>query len=531
MPLKNRDVKIEILDSTLRDGAQGEGISFSVADKLACAKLLSKLGVTYIEAGNPASNPKDKEFFERLCSDELTPSKAVAFGSTRRKGISCEEDAALSALLSADTDIVCIFGKSSQSQVEDVLGCSLEENLLMIEESCRYLSNNGKRVFFDAEHFFAGFIESRAYAISCAKAAARGGADTIVLCDTTGGMMPDDIYSITKAAAEELSGVRLGIHCHNDNGLAAANSISAVLAGAVHIQGTLLGIGERCGNTNLATVIANLQLRKGYDIISPEALSNLTPIAREMAEICNITIERSEPYIGYSAFAHKAGMHIDAVLKNPRSFEFIDPSVVGNTRRVLLSEISGRSAIAEKIRGIAPDFDKNSGKIREITEKIKNREHKGYEFEGAEASFEILVRRILFGKEKFFELVKYRVTSEKPYEVGCSANAMVKLSVGGEVVLRCAEGDGPVNALDKALRNALEVFYPQLHTMHLVDYKVRVMDSAQATASMVRVLITSSDSTETWTTVGVGSDIIEASFKALCDSVEYKLITLERTTE
>lgn len=515
---------IETLDTTLRDGAQGEGISFSAADKLAICAHLEKLGVTYIEAGNPASNPKDVEFFERVRQHDTLRTKVVAFGSTRRKDISCDEDESLAALLDAETEICSIFGKSALSQVELVLHTSAEENLRMIEETCRYLTDKGRTVFFDAEHFFAGFAEDKDYALETLRAALRGGAARLVLCDTSGGSMPGEILAAVQYVCAQLPNAAVGIHCHNDCGLAVANSMAAVEAGCTHVQGTVLGIGERCGNADLATLAANLQLKCGRKVLPEDALEHLTPICRAIAEICNISIGTNMPYIGLSAFAHKAGMHVDAVLKQSDTFEHVSPESVGNERRILLSEMSGRSTLVRKIRRIAPHLTRESPEIVQIIERLKRREHRGYEFEGAEGSFELLVRRTLGEYSPCFELIKYRVTSERPYEEGCSASAMVKIRVGGEEILRCAEGDGPVNALDKALRKALSVFYPQLVDMHLIDYKVRVIETRQATASMVRVLICSADRHRMWTTVGVSVDIMEASFKALCDSVEYKLI-------
>lgn len=514
---------IEILDSTLRDGAQGENISFSVGDKLTIAQALHSLGIELIEAGNPASNPKDAEFFKKAESYPFF-SKLVAFGSTRHKDCECHADAALSALIDSGTKYVSIFGKTAISHVKDVLAVSASENLDMIRETCSFLRENGKEVFFDAEHFFDGYKENAEYSLSCLRSAVDAGAKRLVLCDTAGGSFPSFIAEATKQVCDLFPDIVVGIHCHNDSALAVANSIAAVESGARHVQGTLLGIGERCGNTSLSSLIPDLQLKLSYDIIPSENLAFLTSTARSVAEVCNTSIKRYEPYIGVSAFAHKAGMHVDSVLKRAETFEHISPEVVGNERRLLLSEIAGRSALINKIRNIAPDIKRDSDEAVAIIEKLKQREHRGYQFEGAEASFELLVRRSLNGWKPFFELVKYRVTSERPYESGCSALATVKVRVGSEDVLRCGEGDGPVNALDKALRKSLEVFYPVLKNMRLTDYKVRVMDAKNATASMVRVLITSTDGKKIWTTVGVSADIMEASFKALCDSVDYMLL-------
>ena len=517
-----RSVKLTVLDATLREGAQGEGISFSVGDKLAIARELDALGVTYIEAGNPGSNPKDREFFARADELQLTTARLTAFGSTRRKGIAAEEDEGLAALLSAGTGTVTIFGKCSRWHTENILATTPEENAAMIESSCRCLTDHGRQVIFDAEHFFDGYTEDRDFALDMLRAALRGGAVILVLCDTNGGAFPDDIARAVSDVSANFPEAE-GIHCHNDGGMAVANTVSAVAAGALHVQGTLLGHGERCGNAALSTVIPNLQLKRGYDIIPAERCEKLTAISRAVAEICNTSIKKYEPYIGRSAFAHKAGMHVDAVRKHPSSYEHLPPEAVGNDRRILLSEVSGRSAMLDKLRRLIPNAGKDSEITARVTERLKQLEYEGYQFEGAQASLELMIRRCVGKETSFFELRNYRIICANPHDPECSAAAMVKVRVGDSEVLRSAEGMGPVHALDKALRYALSVFYPSLSTMRLADYKVRVMDSANATAALVRVSIASTDGRREWNTVGVSQDIIEASFTALCDSIEYKL--------
>lgn len=515
---------LEIFDSTLRDGAQGEGISFSIEDKMNITKALDELGVKFVEAGNPGSNPKDLEFFRRAKELNLKNTSLVAFGSTCRKGVCAADDANVKALLTADTEYVAIFGKCWDMHVTDIINTTLEENLRMIEDTVSYLKGQGKTVIFDGEHFFDGYKANPKYAVKALEAAVKGGASYLVLCDTNGGTFPSQVYTVTRKVVE-LFHVPVGIHCHNDGGMAVANSIAAVEAGAVQVQGTFLGFGERCGNANLCTAIANLQLKMGKECIPEENMSLLTSTAKNIAEIANIILPPNEPYVGASAFAHKAGMHADGVIKASNSFEHISPETVGNERRFLVSEIAGRTAIVKKINKLFPEMDKNSPEIRDIMEKLKALEYEGYQFEGADSSFELVVRRKLKKYEPFFELVNYKIMIENPYEKGCSATATLKLKVCGETRLVSAQGDGPVHALDLALRQALVEFYPCLEKAHLIDYKVRVLDSKEATAAKVRVLITSSDGKKTWSSVGVSTDIIEASWVALVDSMEYKLLT------
>ena len=516
--------KVTIFDSTLRDGAQAEGVSFSVEDKIKIVKAIDKLGCAYIEAGNPGSNPKDLEFFERLKSIELKNAKIAAFGSTRRRGISPSEDGNVQALLRAGTQTAAVFGKSWDFHVTDIINATLRENLEMIYDTIAYLKEQGMEVVFDAEHFYDGYKNNPSYALKTLESAVQAGADCLCLCDTNGGTFPNEIYDITKLVVEKYD-VPIGIHAHNDCGMAAANAIMAVRAGASHVQGTLTGFGERCGNTNLSTVIPDLQLKMGYDCIPQENMAELTHIAREVSEIANLKLNDREPYVGRTAFAHKGGMHVDGVSKNSKSFEHIDPSLVGNERKFLTSEVAGRTTILSMIRKIAPDINKNSPETVKIMERLKELEYEGYQFEGAEGSFELLIRKELGKYKPFFELDTFKIIGEHPTEGSIrTASAMIKVSVDGKKEITAAEGDGPVNALDKALRKALEVFYPTLSEVHLTDYKVRVLDSTSATASKVRVLIESSDGVESWTTVGVSKDIIEASWIALVDSIEYKLI-------
>ncbi|MHB8054175.1 MAG: citramalate synthase [Candidatus Aminicenantales bacterium] len=521
--------EIAVFDSTLRDGAQGESISFSVSDKLKIVEILDALGVKYIEAGNPGSNPKDLEFFGRVAGLRLKNARLAAFGSTRRSGKTAAEDENVRSMLLADTPVAVIFGKAWDFHVTKVLKTTLEENLNMIRDTIAFFKKEGRETIFDAEHFFDGARANEDYAFQTLRAAAEGGADALVLCDTNGGSFPSEIFDRTKKAAGLFS-VPIGIHCHNDDGMAVANSVMAVEAGASHVQGTLTGIGERCGNANLSSLIPTLQLKRDYACIPGECLPQLTQAARLVAELSNMPLPSSMPYVGLSAFAHKGGMHIDGVLKDTRSFEHVAPESIGNERRFLMSEVSGRSTILAKIRKICPDLDKESPEAREIIDLLKDMEHKGYQYEGAEPSFELLVRRHLGKYKPFFELEKSTIIADQAARNGGpSSSATVIVNVEGERRIAAAEGDGPVNALDCALRRALETFYPELGRVHLTDYKVRVLNPEQATAARVRVWIESTDGTDAWTTVGVSTDILEASGRALTDAIEYKLLkTIER---
>lgn len=516
--------KIWLLDSTLRDGAQGEDISFSVQDKLNIVQILDRLGIDYIEAGNPGSNPKDLEFFERVQALHLNHAKLVAFGSTRRKNEAVEDDRNLRSLLDAQTPAVSIFGKSWDFHVTEIIHTTLEENLRMIEETVAFLKRNGREVIFDAEHFFDGYKHHPEYAMQTLFAAERGGADSICLCETNGGAFPDEVYRIVSEVVKQVS-VPIGIHTHDDGGMAVASSVMAVEAGAVFVQGTLIGFGERCGNANLSTVLSNLQLKRSYECIPPENLHKLMQSCHMISEVSNVQMNKNMPYVGKSAFAHKGGMHIDGVNKAPSSFEHINPESVGNTRRFLMSEVAGRSTLIEKIQRVDAKICREDPVTAQIIGQIKEMEHQGYQFEGADATLEMLIRKQLGNYHPFFKVEKFKTMGEQQNgEENPSASAMVKVVVNGQSEMTAAEGNGPVNALDSALRKALERFYPILQTVHLTDYKVRVLDSRDRTASKVRVLIESTDGKEFWTTVGVSVDIIEASLDALVASIEYKLI-------
>ena len=518
--------KIEIFDSTLRDGTQCEGISFSVSDKLSIAEALDRFGVDYIEAGNPYSNPKDAEFFEKAAKRRFTTAKLAAFGSTVRKDTEPADDEGLRALLAAGTKHTVVFGKAWDLHVDCILGTTLAENLAMISKTIEFLRRNGRTVFFDAEHFFDGYKAHPEYALDVVKTAEKAGASTIVLCDTNGGCFPDEISKTVKAVSKVIK-TPLGIHCHNDTGCAAANTVAAVKAGACHVQGTFPGIGERCGNADLCTVIPDLQLKLGYNIVSPERLASLTKTALYISEVANIRLPANLPYVGRAAFAHKGGMHADGVAKEPRTYEHIDPALVGASRRLPVSEVSGRSSVLTRVQALDGSLTKDSSETRLITEKLKELEHAGFQFEAAEASFELLAMKELGKFTPHFEIDHYRIISSMDSIDGTTytekANAIVKVKVGDKYEITADEGEGPVNAIDKALRKALEVFYPELRKMHLSDFKVRVVTSNDSTAAITRVLIESTDGESTWTTMGASRDIINASVLALTDSLEYML--------
>ena len=517
-------MKLQIFDSTLRDGAQGANISFSVEDKVKVIEELDKLGVDFIEAGNPYSNPAEMQFFQRIRGMKLQNAQIVAFGSTRRKGVPAAEDANLKSLLAAGTDYVAIFGKSHIRHATDVLKATPEENLEMIYDSVRFLSSQGKQVIFDAEHFFDGYKADEGYAMAALARAAEAGAYCLCLCDTNGDIFPDEAYRITRAVCERFPDVIVAIHCHNDGGLAVADSIEAVKAGAKQVQGTFLGFGERCGNTNLSTVICNLQLKRGYECIPPENLKDVYGCAMAIAETANTAVPDNQPYIGMNAFANKAGMHADGVLKYSSSFEHIDPAIIGNKRKFLLSEISGKSAIYDKLKSYFPSLDKNGREMGEIVAALKERALAGYQYEAAEASFVLLVEKILGKYTNSFDLISYKIINEQPAIEGKVASAIVKIRVNGVTKIAASDGEGPVHAMDLALRAALADFYPEIARISLTDFKVRVLDSAKATAAKVRVLITTADSADSWTTVGVSEDVIEASWIALTDSIDYMLM-------
>lgn len=514
--------KIEIFDSTLRDGAQSENVSYSVEDKLNIVRALDAIGIDYIEAGNPYSNPKDAEFFRQKGELSLTRSRLVAFGSTRRRGIPVAEDKNCQAMLEAGVEWVAVFGKSSEWQAREVLGTTPEENLEMIADTVAYLARFGKRVIFDAEHFFDGYKQNPYYAVQTLQTAKDAGARKLVLCDTNGGCFPDEIGRITGDMVRKFPGM-IGVHCHDDTGCAVANTIAAVQAGADQIQGTYIGFGERCGNTNLSTMIADLQIKMDYTCIPEDRLPQMTKTARFISEVSNMRLPHSMPYVGKAAFAHKGGMHVDGVKKNTAAFEHINPEMVGNRRQILLSEVSGRTALMTKIVDLVPGLSKDSPALVRLVDRLKKLEFEGYQFEAATASFELVVLKELGRFTPFFQLELFRIIGEQDSADRHMASALVKLRVDDQFEITADEGDGPVHALDRALRKALEVFYPSLGGVRLIDYKVRVMEAGRATASLVRVLIESSDGETSWTTVGVSTDIINASIRALVDSMEYKL--------
>jgi 2-isopropylmalate synthase len=512
--------RIEIYDTTLRDGTQGEGINFSVPDKLRIAEALDLLGVDFIEGGWPGSNPRDVAFFKEVRRLNLKRARIAAFGSTRRQRLSCDEDPNIQALIGAETPVVTIFGKSWELHVNDALRISPKENLDLIEDSVRYLAARVDAVIYDAEHFFDGYRANPEYAIDTLRAAAAGGAHRIVLCDTNGGSLPDEIREATKASADQVD-APLGIHCHNDGELAVANSLAAINAGAIHVQGTINGYGERCGNANLCSVIPNLELKLGREVIGSVQLRHLRETASLVSEIANLALQSSAAFVGESAFAHKGGVHVSAVERNPQTYEHIAPEVVGNKRRVLLSDMSGRGNLLAKARELNLDL----GGEQAVLEELKRLEHDGFEFEAAEASFELLVNKLRNSWNSYFELLGFRVIDEHRGNAMPMSEATIKIRVGEHEEHCAASGNGPVNALDRALHRALTQFYPSLEKVHLVDYKVRVLRSSlHGSASKVRVLITSSDGEMSWGTVGVSANIVEASWRALVDAVEYKLM-------
>jgi 2-isopropylmalate synthase len=513
--------RITIYDTTLRDGMQAEGISFSLEDKLAIAKYLDELGIEYIEGGYAASNPKEAQFFSETAKLTWESSKIVAFGSTRRADSKVENDASLSAILACKTHVATIVGKAWDMHVTTVLGCSLDENLAICADSVEFLKKRNIETIFDAEHFFDGYKKNPDYAMKVLAAAADAGSDILVLCDTNGGSLPDHIYEITKAVCKKFAPTVIGIHTHNDSDCATANTIAAVHAGARHVQGTVNGLGERCGNANLCTVIPNLALKMGFDLLTPDTIKTLTEVSRFVFEIGNLNPVMNMPYVGESAFAHKAGLHVDALRKDKRTYEHIDPALIGNERRFLISELSGKSNVLAELEKAKIDQDKKLAK--KILSRVQQLEHEGYQFEAANASFDLLVKKIMGTYKPAFELIKYYVTVEKSPSGRMVNEATVKLKVANKVQHVVGEGDGPVNALDAALRKALENIYPAIKDVHLIDYKVRVVNAKAGTAARVRVFIESRDKSSIWGTVGVSENIIEASWLALVDSVEYKM--------
>lgn len=513
--------RIVIYDTTLRDGSQGEGVNFSVQDKLLLTRRFDEMGIDYIEGGYPLSNPKDAEYFRQVRQLKLRHAKVTAFGMTRRKNCLPENDTCLRALIESEAPVLTIVGKTWDMQVREVIGASLEENLAMIADSIAYCKAAGREVIYDAEHFFDGYKHNPEYALQTLRTAQEAGASVVVLCDTNGGSQPEEIAAAV-GRVRELLQCEIGIHCHNDCDLAVANSLAAVAAGAAQVQGTINGIGERCGNVDLISVIANLALKRGYDVLLPGSLSRLTELSRYVYEIANMNFRNSQAFVGSAAFAHKGGMHTHAVARNPISYEHIDPKLVGNERRILVSELSGQSTILAKTTKHQINHDREL--MGKILNAVQDLEYAGYEFEAAEASFDLLVRKIAGQYTPLFQTLSYRVNIEAVAGSQPVSEATVKIRVGDRIEHTVSEGDGPVNALDAALRKALLPTYPILAKMSLVDYKVRVVNSRAGTAARVRVVIESSDGENVWGTVGVSENVIEASWLALVDSIESMLL-------
>ncbi len=525
--------KVYIYDTTLRDGSQAEEVNFSTEDKIRIARKLDELGIDYIEGGWPSSNPTDEAFFEEVKNYEFRHSKIAAFGSTHHPKLSPEKDEAFKKVIHAKTEVITLVGKSWDIHVKEALKTTLERNLEIISASIKEAKKNAKEVFFDAEHFFDGFKENREYALSCIKEAHLAGADCIVLCDTNGGCLTTEIKEIVEQVLNKLKGGNFGIHVHNDAELAVANSLMAIHLGLRHVQGTINGYGERCGNANLCSIIPTLELKMGLKCLPEGNLKNITYVSRFVAEIANLSPFKRQPYVGESAFAHKGGIHVSAILSNPRTYEHIPPEKVGNRQRVLLSDLAGKSNIVFKAKQFGLNIRKDDPIILEILQQIKQLESIGYEFSVAEASFELLLYKALGKVRKYYELIGFRVLDSKQREIPEPiSEATVMIRVGGNISHTAATGKGPVNALDNALRKGLEKFYPNLNEMKLLDFKVRVLTPKDpefaGTASMVRVFIESGDLKERWITVGVSYNIIEASWKALEDSVVYKLFKDDR---
>lgn len=519
--------KIEVYDTTLRDGAQAEDVSFSLEDKLRITDKLDELGIHFIEGGWPGSNPKDAMYFREVKKLNLKTAKVTAFGSTRKKGQKVDKDSNIKALLKADTEVITIFGKTWDFHVKEALHATLKENLTMIHDSLSYLKKRVDKVFFDAEHFFDGYKNNPAYAIQCLKTAEDAGADLVVLCDTNGGTLPPDVEVIIKKVKKSLQ-APLGIHAHNDSECGVANSVIAVKTGAVHVQGTINGIGERCGNANIVSVIPNLQVKLGYKCLNDEELIKLREVSRYVNEIANMRHFKRQPFVGDSAFAHKGGIHVSAIRKRPETYEHIQPELVGNSQRVLISDLAGQSNVLRKAEEFGLKIEKNSPKLMDIIDTLKELENLGFQFEGAEASFELLMKKALGLHRRFFNLIGFRVIIEKRKESEEPiSEATIMVRVKGNIEHTAATGNGPVNALDNAIRKALEKFYPELRDVKLHDYKVRVLTAGKGTQARVRVLIESGDKKFKWGTVGVSENIIEASWQALVDSIEYKLLKEE----
>lgn len=516
--------QVFLYDTTLRDGTQREDISLSVDDKLVIAKRLADFGFHYIEGGWPGSNPKDAEFFARAAKMNLGSAKLAAFGRTRQKNIQCEQDSNLQALLEAATPVVTMVGKSSDYHVSKVLCATLEENIAMIRDSVAYIKAQGREVVFDAEHFFDGFLANRDYALATLQAASEAGADWLVLCETNGGKLPWEVEEMVREVAQHIR-TPLGVHCHNDSGCGVANSLAAVRGGCTQVQGTINGYGERVGNANLTTVIPNLQLKMKKAVVTAEQLRELTSLSHFVAEVVNLKHYAHAPYIGHSAFAHKGGIHVAAILKASDTYQHIDPALVGNEMRSVVSELSGRGNI--QFHANALGLDLNNEDAQRVLNHIKHLEHNGFTFEAAEASVELMLHRLRKEYAQPFELIDYFVITERRQSRGLLSEATVKVKVNGEIKFVAAEGNGPVNALSTALRSALASEYPVLKTVRLIDYKVRILDSANGTSAQIRVLITFQGGGHVWTTVGASTNIIDASWHALSDSLEYALVKLK----
>ena len=512
--------QIQLYDTTLRDGMQGEGMSLSAGEKVRVAHRLDELGVDLVEAGFPSSNPKELELFSLLERETFDHAQIAAFGMTRRRDASASDDTGLRVLADCFTPVCTLVGKTWSLHLEKVVRVDREENLLMIAESVGFLVEQGKRVVYDAEHFFDGWRDDRDYALACLRAAAEAGAETVVPCDTNGGSLPPSIDEAMRDVVAELgsSGVRLGIHCHNDAECGVANSLAGVRAGATHVQGTINGYGERCGNANLVSIIPNLQLKLGYECLPPERLGRLTETAHFVAELLNFTADPDQPYVGKNAFAHKGGMHVAGVNADPSTFEHLDPDLVGNRRDLLISELSGKGTVQARARDAGLDLD--DAAAHRVVERVKDLEHEGYHFEAADGSFELLLRKETGDYEPLFRLESWRAIVEKRADGKVETEATIKIWVAGERFVRTAEGNGPVNALDRALREAIVEIHPHLKDIELVNFKVRILDERKGTGAITRVLLDASDGTDVWGSIGVSENVIEASWDALVDSLE-----------
>ena len=516
-------MNIDIYDTTLRDGSQAENVAFSLEDKIRITRELDELGIDYIEGGWPGSNPKDVEYFDRLKNESLSHAKPASFGSTRHIKNPPEEDPNLNALLESQTPVVTIFGKSWPLHVKDALGVELEENLDMISSSVDYIQSEGREVIYDAEHFFDAYVENPDYAMKTVHRAQEAGADCICLCETNGGRLPQEVRQIVESVSSEVT-TQIGIHAHNDGGLGVANSLDAVESGASHVQGTINGFGERCGNADLSAIIPNLELKMDHHTIGSKKLKGLRKSSLFVSELANLTPDHRKPFVGESAFAHKGGIHVTANRRKQETYEHKKPELVGNSRRILVSELSGKSNVMQKAEELDLDLDEDPAKAREVVNEIKKLENKGYQYEAAEGSFQILVNRLMDRHEVYFTLEGFRVVTDQSEDGSPRSEATIRVEVGDRVEHTAADGVGPVNALDHALRKALNEFYPELEEVRLTDFKVRVLDETAGTEAKVRVLVEMADSEESWGTVGVSDNIIEASWQALTDGIDYKLM-------